>query len=231
MSGERLRAAVAASSLAGAGAHDDLLRSIVETARAIFRARASSITLYDEEADQLEFRAVAGEGSDRLVGRRFPASEGVAGWVVRSGEAMVIDDVGADPRFSREVAESTGYVPRGLMAVPLVREERVLGVLSVLDRPADERFTAAEMQLLGRFASQAAIALDIVESARGARALLEADADAALVARVAVALDTLQGERREAGRRLLAALEDVLGDPSPSSRGHPARHPVRVGSK
>ena len=90
----------------------------------------------------------------------------------------MIDDVGADPRFSREVAESTGYVPRGLMAAPLVRDERVLGVLSVLDRPADERFTAAEMELLGRFASQAAIALDIVESARGARALLEADADA-----------------------------------------------------
>ncbi len=213
MSGEQLRAAVAASSLAGEAAHGELLQSVVETARAIFRAQAASITLYDEQADELEFRAVAGAGAGELVGRRFAAGEGVAGWVVRSGEALVIDDVGADPRFSRDVAESTGYVPRGLMAVPLVRDERVLGVLSVLDRPADERFTAVEMQLLGLFAGQAAIALDIVEGARAAGALLETDPDAALVARVAEALDALEGERRAAARRLLEALADLLGVP------------------
>ena len=45
------------------------------------------------------------------------------------------------------------------MAVPLLHDESALGVLEVLDRQS--RFTLREMELLGLFASQAAIALDL----------------------------------------------------------------------
>ena len=56
------------------------------------------------------------------------------------------------------------------MAVPLLDEERVLGVLQVLDRPQRERFSLQEMELLGLFANQAAIALTLLRTARQARA-------------------------------------------------------------
>jgi GAF domain-containing protein len=133
------------------------LQSIVEAARASFGARASSILRLDEETDELVFAAVAGEGADSLVGRRIPSSTGIAGWVLVTREPLVVDDLARDPRFGREAAESTGYVPRGIMAVPLLRGERPLGVLEVLDRP--ERDDAADTDLLGLFARQAAIAL------------------------------------------------------------------------
>jgi GAF domain-containing protein len=189
--------------------HVALLRSIVEVARAIFSARAASIFLLDEERDELVFEAVAGEG-DQLVGTRVPSSTGLAGWVLVTGQPLVIDDVTADPRFSREFAETTGYVPRGIMAVPLLHEERTLGVLEVLDRP-DKRFTLDQMQLLGLFANQAAIAVDLLRAARRARAVLEEGAtDFAVVARLAERLGGLDGESREAAFRLLAALEEVL---------------------
>lgn len=162
---------------------------------------------------------MAGEGSGDLVGKSFPAGEGIAGFVLRSREPLVVEDVTADPRFDREVAEKTGYVPKGLMAVPLLREDRALGVLSVLDRPRDARFTIAEMDLLALFGRQAAIALDIVERARGARAVLDGEGDAALVARVAETLDALEGPRREAGSRLLEALGEVLSGPARPDRG------------
>jgi GAF domain-containing protein len=216
---ERLHAAVAASSLAGEQAHRELLQSIVETARRIFGAKASSIILYDEQADELVFRAVTGEGSEGLIDTRFGAGEGIAGFVLRAGEPLVVEDVAKDPRFARRVAERSGYVPKGLMAVPLLRGERTLGVLQVLDRPADARFTVAEMELLALFGHQAAIALDIVESATAARRVLADDPDAATVARVAEALDSLEGPRREAGRRLMTALEEVLSGPAGSRRG------------
>src|SRR5207253_10593038 len=156
-----LRDAVAAGVLGAEESYRELLRSVVETARAIFRARASSVFLLDEEADELVFEAVAGEGAETLVGRRFPSSTGIAGWVLVTRQSLVIEDVGADPRFGREAAQSTGFVPKGLMAVPLLHEERSLGVLEVLDRPKDARFTLQEMDLLGLFANQAAIALDL----------------------------------------------------------------------
>jgi len=207
---ENLNAAVAAGVLASEERFAELLRSIVEVARAIFGAKASSIFLLDEEADELVFAAVAGEGEQSLVGNRMPSSTGIAGWVLSSRTPLVLDDVQNDPRWSRAVAEKTGYAPQGMMAVPLLHEERTLGVLQVLDRPQRSRFSLHEMELLGMFANQAAIALDLLASARRARAALDGRGEATAVARVAAALDALEDERRADGLALLAALERVL---------------------
>jgi GAF domain-containing protein len=201
-----LRAAVAAGVLGAEDQHRDLLQSVVEVARAIFAARASSVFLLDEDADELVFEAVAGEGSESLIGQRIPSSTGIAGWVLVTRQPLVIEDVANDPRHARDVAESTGYVPRGLMCVPLLHEERALGVLNVLDRAS--QFTLEEMDLLGLFANQAAIGLDLLQRARRAQAVLAESGDPAeALARVA---SMLEGENGDAGRKLLRALEDLL---------------------
>jgi GAF domain-containing protein len=208
-----LQAAVAAGVLGAEEQFRALLQSIVDVARAIFRAKASSVFLLDEETDELVFEAVAGEGADSLVGQRFPSSTGIAGFVLVSRQPLVIEDVVADPRFSRETAESTGFVPKGLMAVPLLHEERALGVLEVLDRPQDTRFTLAEMELLGLFANQAAIALDLLQRARRAQSALAGQGELAVLARVAAALEGARDEddtSRETALRLLVELEKLL---------------------
>ncbi len=211
MTEQALRDAVAAGVLAAEAGQRELLQSIVEVARAIFGARASSIFLLDAEADELVFEAVAGEGAASLIGQRLPSSTGIAGWVLVTGQPLVLDDLENDPRFARDVAESTGYVPKSLMAVPLLHEEEVLGVLQVLDRPQKARFSLQEMELLGLFANQAAIALDLLGRARRARAVVDDTSPLGVVARIAATLDALPEERREAGFELLAALERVLG--------------------
>jgi GAF domain-containing protein len=209
---DRLRAAVAAGVLGSEEGHVALLQSVVDVARAIFKARASSIFLLDEDADELVFEAVSGEGSEQLVGTRFPSSKGIAGWVLVTRQPLVLEDVTGDPRFAREFAEQTGYVPKGLMAAPLLHGERALGVLEVLDRPESSRFTLAESDLLGLFANQAALALDLLLAARRARSVLEEGAgEDAVVARLAGALFYLEGDERAAGLRLLEALTETLG--------------------
>jgi GAF domain-containing protein len=210
--GKRLRAAVAAGVLASEEDFGRLLRSVVEVARAIFRAKASSVFLFDEETDELVFAAVAGDAEQSLVGKRMPSSTGIAGWVLSSRTPLVLEDVQNDPRFARSFAEQTGFVPSGLMAVPLLDDERVLGVLQVLDRPQKTRFSLQEMELLGLFASQAAIALTLLGSARKARAALAGDGEAVAAARLAAAVEELEGERRAAGLALLDALARVLAE-------------------
>jgi GAF domain-containing protein len=203
---QELRAAVAAGVLGAEEEHRSLLQSVVEVARAIFSARASSVLLLDEDADELVFEAVAGEGADSLIGHRIPSSTGIAGWVLVTRQPLVLDDLANDPRHARDVAESTGYVPQGLMCVPLLHEEKALGVLNVLDRAS--QFTLEEMELLGLFANQAAIALDLLQRARRAQAVLAESGDPAeSLARVAA---LLEGETGAAGRKLLRALEDLL---------------------
>jgi GAF domain-containing protein len=219
MSDDQLSAAVSAGVLASEPAHRQLLSSVAETARAIFGAKAASIFLYDEDSDELVFEAVAGSGADSLLGRRFPSSTGIAGWVLVTRQPLVIEDVSSDPRFASDVASDTGYVPKGIMAVPLLHEERSLGVLEVLDRPARAGFTLAEMDLLGLFANQAAIALDLMARSRRARAALDgSDPRLAAVARIAARLDALEGEPAAAAQRLLEALAEVLDTPAEHGR-------------
>jgi len=207
-----LRAAVAAGVVGSDESYRALLAAIVEVARSIFHAKASSILLLDEEAEELVFEAVVGQGEDTLLGTRFPAGKGIAGWVLATRTPLVIEDVHQDPRFAKDVAEDTGYVPSGLMAAPLLHDERALGVLSVLDRPEQSLFSLQEMELLGLFANQAAIAVDLLLRTRRAERLLDSDREElGVVARLAAAVDALEEEQREAGLRLLRELSVTLG--------------------
>jgi GAF domain-containing protein len=206
---EDLRAAVAAGLLAAARGRAPLLQSIADVARAIFGARASSIMLFDAVSDELVFEAVSGEG-DELLGVRIPKDTGIAGWVVGARDPIVVEDVERDPRFAADFARGTGYVPRGIMAAPLLLEDRVLGVLSILDRPKRESLSLVELDLLGLFAHQAAVALELFEAARRAEAVLEGNGELASVARLAAVLDGQGAERRGAATALMTALEGVL---------------------
>ena len=85
--------------------HRALLQSVVDMARAIFGAKAASVFLLDAETDELVFEAVSGEGEGELVGMRIPSSTGIAGWVLVTGQPIVVDDLQQDPRFAREAAE------------------------------------------------------------------------------------------------------------------------------
>jgi GAF domain-containing protein len=211
MADETLRIAAAIGDVADDRAHRALLRSIVDLARAILDAAAASVFLHDAERSELVFEAVSGAGSADLVGRRFPDGTGIAGWVLASRQPILIDDLSGDPRFSREAAESTGYVPRSLMAVALVADERPLGVLQVLDPGEHALRGLAALDLLGLFANQAAIGLDLLQRARRASVALSAAGPAAgAVSRLAAAVDALEGRQRRAADGLLEALAEVL---------------------
>ena len=212
MSQERGEAAAAGVLGGDEETYRSLLQSIVDVVRAIFGAEASSIFLYDEDADELVFEAVSGQGGDALVGTRFPSSTGIAGFALVTRQPLLVDDLSNDPRFSRERAASTGYVPNSIVASPLLHDERTLGVLSVLDHADDRPFGVAELELLSRFSTQAAIGLDLLLRARRARSALAGDGSAALVARVASLLDDADGDE---GLRLLEALERLLASRRP----------------
>ena len=141
---------------------DALLSSVTDLGRRVFAAAACSLALLEPDDEHLVFRAASGAGAAEVVGMRLPVSRGIAGWVVSSGQPIAIHDVRADARFARDVAESTGYVPRSILAAPLQLAGEVFGVVEVLDR--DGSMGHADMDLLKSLATHAALA---VELARG----------------------------------------------------------------
>ena len=85
--------------------------------------------------------------------------------------------------------------------------------LAALDqrRPEQSLFSLQEMELLGLFSNQAAIAVDLLIKARTAERMLGEDGgELEVVARLASAVDALEDSRREAGLRLLGELADML---------------------
>jgi GAF domain-containing protein len=187
-------------------AAERLLRSVTETATAVFAAQSSSVLLHDRAAGDMVFAAVAGPGGEELVGQRVPAHAGIAGWVLASGQPLVVEDVGQDPRFAEDTARRLGYVPKGIMAAPLIAGEATLGVLSVLDRPRRAEFSLAELDVLGRLAAQAALALELAQEGGAA------EVGSPALERLTRVVDGLPRWRRKSTERLLDALADVLDE-------------------
>jgi GAF domain-containing protein len=206
---ELYRAAAAVAVLGSDERHGALLQSIADVARALFRAEAATIFLLDDDAHELVFAAISGAGERSLIGGRLPANTGIAGWTLTTRQPLSVDQLSEDPRFSQESAESIGYVPNALIAVPILLEDAGVGVLEVLDPGLGRPVGQGDLALLGLFADQAAIALDLVRSARQAQGALDGvEGSASSAARLA----ELVGERSdsEAWTRVLDALGDAL---------------------
>ena len=77
-----------------------------------------------------------------------------------------------DPRFNRDAAEQTGYVPRSIAAAPLLDEHGTVGVLQVLDKRGSPTFSLHDMELLAVFAGQATVAIGAARVQRDTDRLL-----------------------------------------------------------
>ena len=149
-----------------------VLASIVEATVSLFGAEAASIALFDTTAHMLVFTVAAGEYGREVIGLAIDPSEGVAGYVFSTGQPMALSDAAADARFGRTTAERTGYVPRSLVAVPLVDDEGILGVLEVLDKRGEAGFDLRDVELASVFARQATVAIRATRIERDTTQLL-----------------------------------------------------------
>ncbi len=141
--------------------NDTLLKSIVDAAARIFGAAAASILLVNEAAEALEFRVTTGEADHDLVGTMFPYDKGIAGYVFMTGNPIATSNVKEDKRFNQDFAKSTGYIPNSILASPLISsDDRVIGVMEVLDKIDAKSFDMHDMELMGLFAQQASMAIE-----------------------------------------------------------------------
>ncbi len=206
-----IAALVAAARRSDVGRHlsgdveERLLQSIVDATVRLFEAEAASIALFEPDPDRLVFRVAAGEQGAGAIGLSVPPTQGIAGFVYSTGQALALSDVASDPRFNRDAAEQTGYVPRSLAAAPLLGDEGAIGVLQVLDKHTSPTFSLRDMEMLAVFAGQATVAIHAARVQRDTGRLLtdvlagiepglsEAELDE-VVSRITLDLDTGEGE-------------------------------------
>ncbi len=169
---EALSLAAAAGTIAAPVTHSRLLELIVATAAQVIAAGAASLFLIDEEREELVFEVALGQKAEEVKKFRVPLGHGIAGLVAVSGQPMAIAEAASDPRLASDIARSVGYVPRNILCVPLFYNDRVTGVLELLDKAGAASFSAGDMETLGLFANQAAVAIEQSRANRNLGALL-----------------------------------------------------------
>jgi sigma-B regulation protein RsbU (phosphoserine phosphatase) len=147
-----------------------LLASIMDAAKVIMEAEASSLMMLDPATNELIIAVPTGPASAEIAGRRIPSGKGFGGWVAAHGAPLVVADASSDPRFFGDVA-GAGFRTRTLICVPLTNPQgAVLGVLQALNKRDGAPFSEADIPLFAALAHQAAIA---IEKARLHSAALE----------------------------------------------------------
>ncbi|MFC3209842.1 GAF and HD-GYP domain-containing protein [Planomicrobium okeanokoites] len=122
-------------------------------------AEAGTLWVLDQDGEEIKVVAAYGESADKIVNIRLKKDEGIAGKVIMSGEPVLIRNVQEHPDWSNRVDESSGFVTKSMITVPLTVKGKVLGSLQLLNKKQCEFFNEADVSLAVALASQSAMAL------------------------------------------------------------------------
>ena len=135
----------------------ELLSLVMEVATELTHTETASILLVNRSTGQLHFAAsTRGEVPQDIV---VPLDNSIAGWVVRYGRSLILDDVQTDERFYANVDEDLAFVTRSMLAVPLITSQGTIGALEVINKQDNANYTGQDVALMEALASQSAVAI------------------------------------------------------------------------
>jgi len=116
---------------------DDLILHIIKQMKEVMEAEGVSVILHDGPKNEFVFCWAESDPNGlvtKLKEIRFPADKGIAGGVLKSGKAELISNIDKDPRHYKEIDYSTGFKTTSMIAAPLQKKEKTIGVLEVLNK-------------------------------------------------------------------------------------------------
>jgi len=156
-----LTALLKSSALINSSLHtDDVLNFAMKVAEEFMEAEASSVFELNPDRGDISVRLARGEKGVLIASKRLRTGEGIAGWVIKNGKPMIVEDVKKEHRFSDRFDRETGFTTRSLICVPLAIRGRITGALQVLNKKNGNSFTGEDAELLTALAQQIAVAID-----------------------------------------------------------------------
>ncbi len=138
---------------------NEMIQSVLYSARKVIRAESASVFLIDEETGELYFDLVSGHKEGELTGIRIPPGKGIVGKSAQEKKIIMVNDTQNDPHFYGTVDKISQHQTRNLLAAPLLVDGEAIGVVEVLntiDRPS---FTEHDMDIFKSFSDSVAIAM------------------------------------------------------------------------
>lgn len=133
-----------------------LVETALEHTLRLLDVKDGSVLLVAEPSEELFFALVHGDAKETLTGYRFDRHRGIAGWVADNARALIVNDAYADLRFLFSVDEYSGFKTQRLIAVPMIAQGKVFGVVEALNKHSGAAFTDDDVNMLWVFAAAAA---------------------------------------------------------------------------
>ncbi len=156
---------------------DKLARLVVQKTTEMLDVEACSVVMRDCERGRLLFYAIAGEKSSKLTTFELVEGEGIVGGCIEKRSTIVSNDAGHDPKFSQRADETTGFITRSILCVPLLVDDKCVGALEMVNKKEADGFKKHDILLAEGIASQVAVA---IQNAQLAQAALKAERRAAV---------------------------------------------------
>jgi serine phosphatase RsbU (regulator of sigma subunit) len=138
---------------------DELLRVIMKIVKNALDVQAVSLSVVDEDRENLVFELARGRRDKAIRGLKIPFGEGIMGRVAEHGKPLVVNDTSEDERISLNLEKKLGLRPHSILAVPLKRRGRLIGVLEAINRKGKKPFTEEDLSLGITLGEHIAIAL------------------------------------------------------------------------
>ncbi len=156
---------IAIAILSGTGS-DEALALIARRAMELVEADLATVAALDP-VGRLTLRVAEGAHAEELRGATFPPKGSISGEAIRSGRAIVVPDATRDARAYQPVVKLGNMGP--MILVPLSQHGRAIGTLNAARERGGRAFSQEDVELLQRFADQAAIALQYARAQREAQ--------------------------------------------------------------
>jgi signal transduction histidine kinase len=137
---------------------DEVLTRIMQQVEGMLNVEAGSLLLTDPATGELVFQIALGDKADEVKPFRIPRGQGIAGEVALTGNPLMIANVDEDKRHFKKLDQTTNFLTRNILCVPLVLYDQIIGVLEVMNK-REGNFTQTDLELLSSIASYAAIAI------------------------------------------------------------------------
>ena len=138
----------------------DTLKHILDLAQDLLKSEAGTIFLLDTGKNELVFEIVNGPKADELKGRRLKMGEGIAGKTAQTGEGQIVTKVKERKDFQGKFDRATGFRTESLLTAPLRINDRIIGVIELVNKK-DGVYTDDDLQILEGFAKSASSVLEM----------------------------------------------------------------------
>ncbi len=139
---------------------EEVMDTVMEKTKSLFQAEGWSIMLLNEDNTELVFEKVDGKKGSKLESFSIKVGEGIAGWVAKTRQPIIVNNASQDKRFYSDVDRMTNLTTHSVLCVPLISREKILGVVEIINKAGQEGFTLKDQNVLMTLVGPASIAIE-----------------------------------------------------------------------